>query len=845
MIKPIIHFVAGFFLLMAGGVGAPAREDNTGAIGLVDQKASDWQICIPDDAVETVRLSAEELAHYFEKATGARLPVVEESQRKKGPIISLGATLAADAAGVQIGKGVSRDGYRMVTRGGDLYILGLDEPQGANKEDFNYISKGTLYGVYAFLERYLDIRWLTPGDLGEDVPAVSTLKLEPFDETFQPQMFYRVLEGLEQRSDPLTARWKLRNRSGYNRKLEHRHHWQNVVPAELYKTHPEWFAEFGGKRLPPSGHYKLETTNPELVAFYAEKVKEAFRQNPGLASFSLSPTDGQGWSQSAASKALDEVAADGGVSVSRRVIGFYNGVAREVAKEFPDRLLCGYIYDRYFFPPADGVQTLEPNLFLMIAPLQNYGFRLFRPDVRQQFDQALDAWSTAATQWGYYDLPVTLMPNGAGLVTPPCLEILEHLYRRLHERQSKAIYISGTPAFGYGGVLNYLLAQLNWDPSLSPRALAAEYYLRSYGPEAGDAMAQLDAWWEETFKAYYQQNSASYHITEKLVEELYAPNFAGLEKRFESALKLASTPKQVARLEEYGKNLSILQWLLRHRGLIPEGKDSRLYRTDAAIEELCQNADKELAIAPVKTFTALSRTAEGKLVGTPVADPVALLSGELKPMLLRGPSRWLIHPDGGKSPQIVCTRMPLEEIVTYEIHDENQNRVASGVLTEGQAIRFPAQEGRTYLLDIISGRAAYGLKISDCRYALKVDGRFRDKLWLHEVNGEFPTLYVFPEEGAQETEIALSSISTNESVAADVINASGEVLASLDTSDAPLQKCLVQAQGQGGPLAIVFKKPKAGTPRYAFVQIPKGASQWLGVDPRSLLKVQQDKDTHH
>lgn len=818
------------------GVKAAPSSASAEAIELVANGTSRYSVYIAPNAPESVRLAAEDLIEYLEKATGARLPLVSAESVPDDPFISLGDTPAARTAGFESGD-VPLDGFRIVTRGENLFIFGQDEHRDPRRNDLNNISKGTLNGVYTFLEDYLNIRWLMPGELGEDVPRRTTLTLPEIDRLDQPAMLYRIIQGVHELDHPAVNAWKRRNKHGFARKINHGHNWHRVVPPELFNEHPEWFAEYSGKRIEPSGHYKLETTNPELVRYYADQVIEAFREDPTLYSFSLSPTDSGGWSQSPASRALDDVTPTGHFSASKRVITFYNDVARRVKQAYPDRLVVGYIYDQYFFPPSDGVPELEPNLFLMIAPLQNYGFRLFRPDVRASFEYAFDAWTSATDNWGYYDLPVTFSPNGVSLSTPPCLQILDYLYDRIHRHKSRAIYISGNPAFGYGGVLNYILAKLNWDPSQDPYELANEFYTRAYGPKAGLVMGKLYDWLESIFDEYYRTHrDASYHIRDPIVEDLYAPNYPKLEAMYLEAKALATNPRHIARLEQFEKNLAVLQWLLRSRGLIVVDPQSPIYRDDEQIDALVASSATDPALAPMKRSAAMVRMKE-PAVRVRLVQPPGDAQPE-KPFLLRGPSRWLLYPQNGQEAQILCLRMPIEEIVSYRIYDEQGRTVSEGILTEGRTVTLRGSGDQVYFMDVIASRAAYSIDIENCGHALKVDGRFRHKLWLHAVDGEFPTLYLHVTDERSLFDLALSSLSTNETVAADLISPEGRTVASFDTSDAPLQKrVLKNPQQAAGPWSLVFKQPRQGHSRYAFFQTGDAMSLWVGVDPDNLIQV--------
>src|SRR5690606_26139892 len=134
----------------------------------------------------------------------------------------------------------------------------------------------------------------------------------------------------------------------YSYRAHFTHNWEDTVPAKLYNEHPEWFAmDNNGKRpKPPERVYKLETTNPELVRYFADKAIAALKADPHKTSYSLSPSDGLGWSLSPESKALYDPAPPGRPrpSVTPLVLKFYRDVAAIVEKEYPQGKVGGFLY---------------------------------------------------------------------------------------------------------------------------------------------------------------------------------------------------------------------------------------------------------------------------------------------------------------------------------------------------------------------------------------------------------------------------------------------------------------------------------------------------------------------
>src|SRR4029079_18730902 len=125
------------------------------------------------------RFAAEELQRYLAQITGATLPIVSEAGT--APILAVGESAATQAV-----RGASRypgdDSFRIRTVGANLILKGAD-------------ARGTLYAVYAFLER-LGCWWVAPATPAlqghhELVPRTTPLALEPLDLLDQPRMKYR------------------------------------------------------------------------------------------------------------------------------------------------------------------------------------------------------------------------------------------------------------------------------------------------------------------------------------------------------------------------------------------------------------------------------------------------------------------------------------------------------------------------------------------------------------------------------------------------------------------------------------------------------------------------------
>ncbi len=248
------------------GVNALAAEVD---LALVQDGRSSFAIVHAASAPHSVRAAARELQSYFEKVTSAKLPIIAGEAPTSRPYIALGDTPAARAAGIHA-RDVPLEGFRFVSRAGNFFILGPDTADGEITPEGG-TSAGTRNGVYTFLEDYLDVRWLLPGPLGEDVPVRATVRVPAALDRMESPAFKNRQVPDTQQTQPAVQEWSARQKLGFSMAMEHAHAWDKIVPSTLQGEHPEWFPEVNGKRPPVVGdRYKVETTNPGLVRHVAQ-----------------------------------------------------------------------------------------------------------------------------------------------------------------------------------------------------------------------------------------------------------------------------------------------------------------------------------------------------------------------------------------------------------------------------------------------------------------------------------------------------------------------------------------------------------------------------------------------
>ena len=220
---------------------------------------------------------------------------------------------------------------------------------GPDGQVVNANDRGTLYGVYDFLES-LGIRWYRPESWGQVAPTSDTITLTTgrrvgrpaFDIRFSMNGYrwYKAKPTPEQqamgkrfftRMRLNTNMWTEPKYGGYIT-LNFAHAYMYLVPpATYYKDHPEYFALIDGKRSDADGA-QLCLSNPNVVDIVAGSIIAQGLQ--GIAwGASIEANDGSMWCQCDQCRAMDDPNLKtpfGAVSKSNRVFTFANEVAQRV-----------------------------------------------------------------------------------------------------------------------------------------------------------------------------------------------------------------------------------------------------------------------------------------------------------------------------------------------------------------------------------------------------------------------------------------------------------------------------------------------------------------------------------
>ena len=519
-----------------------------GAASIVQDGRPNAEIIIARKAPRAVELAAEELQTALEKISGARLPVVREPAGASVRIF-VGRSPSTERLNVS-GDGLPHGGYRMVSGGDWLVLIGDDtphrprEPYAHKRGDRDRVQKawdkmtgarwacpalskfkshnqklglrledgrGSLNAVYGFL-RSLGARWYFPGKFGECLPVARTLALPEVNETVRPEFAERAF-GFSRfyfgngRMEKGRALWYLR--LGLRRETVIATHGIDYVihHPNTRKNHPEFYMLVKGKRDTVSRGGKPCLSAPGLAEANAAFAR-AYLDTYDAKMVNVMPTDGYVTlcqCELCKGKSTPERGYRG--LLSDYVWGYADKVARDLYKTHPDKLVSCGSYSAYKLPPRN-IGRFSPN---MAVRIKRNRWREYDPKSRKSARDLRNAWLEKLPG----RKPIRMADNysRAGAAGLPMYfpRLLAEDMRSLRgiceseyvEVNARSEYGPEPPVKLAVNHLNiYVTARLWWNTHADVDAMLEEYYKKFYGPAAAEMKAFIEFsegnWWKMT-----------------------------------------------------------------------------------------------------------------------------------------------------------------------------------------------------------------------------------------------------------------------------------------------------------------------------------------------------------
>ena len=521
-----------------------------------DTGVSHAPILVFKDAPPRTRDAAVTLADYFEKTSGVRPEIIEG---EPNPLPKHGIWVGHQPVLKRLFPGLDFE-FRhpeeilIAANENHLVIAGRDRWDPQHMDGWGRLAPitgrqqeyGTANAVYTFLRKYLHVRWVWPGEVGEALVPQKRIAFAPFAYRYHPQvrarsgMFVKLSLGDSKEGPPqLWARYQRVQLDSLELAGGHafRDWWE-----EYHERHPDYFAlQPDGTR---SGHpgpenAKLCDSNPAVWQQWLAEVEEGLKADPTRRVFNVSPNDGwdaghcvcercRAWDhpQGAIVTYRWKGVTEDRPALSDRHVTFANTLARLLKKRFPDKPLFVQLHAYGLSRPAPVAAVPDDNV--IVSSVSNFHLRGDGVgDDRTKAMGQFDAWSRKAPHLAWRpNLGNPAGPVGLNWAMPDvAMTQAAEDFRFVADRRCMGLFFD-LLWFHWAtqGPHYYLLAHLAWNPYADAQAIMDDYYQRAFGPASGE----LKAYWtlmQETRMAFVREvpnRMRAFDIPRKYTPELLA-----------------------------------------------------------------------------------------------------------------------------------------------------------------------------------------------------------------------------------------------------------------------------------------------------------------------------------
>jgi Domain of unknown function (DUF4838) len=525
----MLAFVRSRFRIAILGLlfGTAAWADPV-SLPLADNGQALQPIVLSEKASDATKQAAAELASYLGQITGAKFQV-KTGDGSVGIVLGTLEEFPNPALDKPLTIRNTYDGkeaYAIRTESKRLLLIGATD-------------RATPHAAFRLLES-LGCRWFFPAKAWEVVPSLPKLMVQ-IEETDRPRILSRLIvpgfgyfvdkghpAGLNAMKD--FEGWMRHNRMGHSFRPNCGHAWQNMF--NLYKIefdeHPEYRALVADKRQ----GFQLCVSNAEVRKLAVRYALDYLARNPQADMAGMECSDGAGHCECEECKKLG--------SISDRLFGLSNEVAREVDKKYPGKMVGMYAYNEHSVPPSF---PLEPNLHVQLTAGFNLG--------PYRHEQLVEMWPKVSKNFGayvYYSLwgwDADKLPGGLA----PNLAASQEMLKKYLKGGAISFQAEAGNNWGLCGRGYYVTSKLLWNPEVNVSETLTDFYDKAFGPAA------------PAMKRYYERLAPDSYplISRSLVGEAF--------RDVDEASRLAKDrPDVLARIDQMKHYLRYvhLRWQIDH-----------------------------------------------------------------------------------------------------------------------------------------------------------------------------------------------------------------------------------------------------------------------------------------
>lgn len=493
-------------------------------------------IIVGTNASQTDLYAADKLAYYLGQITGAEIAVKTDSTEKNGTEIVVGDTARAKFDLSDYDNG----GYIIKSEGDTVYICGEG-------------TRGTIYGVYGFLEKYCDCNWyrydtvVIPEKADLVVPAGIDYSYNTFfeytqtDTTSSRDTEFSMANGHNGGAYCALTPEQGGN-VGYIGSFAHTLTTQYCKAEDYFESNPEYFALHNGKRTAD----QLCLTNPKVLEIVTNEALAAIaiKHDPSASVqiLSLTQHDNQNYCECKSCKALDK---ENG-SHSGTMITFVNAVAKAVEEAgYTNIAIDTFAYQYTRQAPSNVVP--RDNVIVRLCSIECcFGHTLDDENCEENaaFMADLKAWGEICDRvyiWDYvnnYRETICIFPN---------FGVLQRNVQIFYENSVKGIYEEGNYYISecdgeFGELRTYLLSKLMQNPYIDLEKELDGYLEAVYGPgwenikEFLEIMTDHAVTDRKHLKIYQEAKDTLYGMTKADIERC--------DELWQAAMDAATTSQQ-------------------------------------------------------------------------------------------------------------------------------------------------------------------------------------------------------------------------------------------------------------------------------------------------------------
>ena len=540
----------------------------------------EYEIVVPDREGELAfppgdgyRYPAEFLKSHILLATGKTFPIVAESAATPGTRkIHVGATAVARERCGDF-SAFRPEEFAIVPHGEDLILCGEVTREG--------VDRGTLFGVYEFLERQLGFRWFWPSDRLWNALGGGTVFRKNAELAF-PAVEFRSFPRFRRReggisyyyqSVDIQKKWHPVLRFGSSMPHENANHTQ-IGWVDLYgETHPEYFAKDkqGKPRINtrlkhrtyicPSNPATLERMLENIVRLDAgEDLGNAWGPRPPTKDcVYFAFNDGmipETTCHCAACFGMLELNRNYEARGTELIFGFVSRYASAVRERWPNRRLATLAYSHYLAPPEKAVIPENVDI-AYVGPKMQYA----------NAPAVFDAHRERVRRWSELFGGERMRLGGWMNIVNPAINVssVPFMYPKTlkkwllaTEGEISGYFINGLnpylrrqgEAALYGAIQSfpmvYLQSRLLWDPDADADAMLEDCCDGLYGAAGPDMLAiyrKIIERWEN----YFQSGDASGELD--FIHRIRYPRgeVDWLKERLDDAVRKAEGDSDAAR----------------------------------------------------------------------------------------------------------------------------------------------------------------------------------------------------------------------------------------------------------------------------------------------------------